>query len=203
MRPRFFFCLPRRRQAWPIAIASQLAHGSGPSSPHHLHHSHPSSSAVATSSVFPSRRGEEVFAAEGTGPPLLLQALLGLASCIAKDFPEGKKAFIFAGPEGEGRCPPNVTLTLFGDVLRTSSCCCRFFALVACFRAEFGVAWRSLLLFCDHGLRIHRADLNFIFSSSRKTNNRDKHKSPLPMTSFTLRSTLFFHHPTSHPTIEQ
>lgn len=33
--------------------------------------------------------------------PLLLPALLGLAGCVAKGFPEGKRAFIFAGPEGE------------------------------------------------------------------------------------------------------
>lgn len=33
--------------------------------------------------------------------PLLLQALLGLASCVARSCPEGKKAFIFAGPEGK------------------------------------------------------------------------------------------------------
>lgn len=33
--------------------------------------------------------------------PVLLQALLGLASCVARSCPEGKKAFIFAGPEGK------------------------------------------------------------------------------------------------------
>ncbi|CAN0012908.1 unnamed protein product [Ectocarpus fasciculatus] len=80
-------------KAWPMALASQLAHSSRASSSHrrHDHHSH--------------RRGTLSVSASGRGgmmpdTPVLLQALLGLASCVARSCPEGKKAFIFAGPEG-------------------------------------------------------------------------------------------------------
>jgi len=66
-------------QAWPVALASQLAY----SSSQHPRHGAPSRA--------------------GPGAPLLLQALLGLAGCLAKGCSEGKKAFIFAGPDGETR----------------------------------------------------------------------------------------------------
>ncbi|CAM9712319.1 unnamed protein product, partial [Hapterophycus canaliculatus] len=80
-------------KAWPSALASQLAHGSTPSSHHHLDRRTGTPHADG-----PSRH--RLGSRPRGGAPLLLQALLGLASCVANGFPEGKKAFVFAGPEG-------------------------------------------------------------------------------------------------------
>ncbi|CAM9479512.1 unnamed protein product, partial [Scytosiphon promiscuus] len=82
-------------KAWPSALASQLAHGS--SSPPHHHREPRGGGSVAHGS---SLDRLECGARAGAPPPLLLQALLGMASCVANGFPEGKKAFIFAGSEG-------------------------------------------------------------------------------------------------------
>ena len=61
-------------KAWPVALASQLSSNS-------------------------SNRSENPGWARGRG--LLLPALLGMAAALAKGFPPGKRAFIFAGPEGK------------------------------------------------------------------------------------------------------
>ncbi|CAB1102286.1 unnamed protein product [Ectocarpus sp. CCAP 1310/34] len=85
-------------KAWPMALASQLAHSSRSSSSHRRHdyHNHRrSSTSVDTCGTMPSSERRNMLET-----PVLLQALLGLASCVARSCPEGKKAFIFAGPEG-------------------------------------------------------------------------------------------------------
>lgn len=64
-----------RRQAWPVSLASQLCSTS-------------------------SGRSVDPQCLERPGG-VLLRAILGLAGSLAKDFPAGKKAFIFAGPDGE------------------------------------------------------------------------------------------------------
>ncbi|CAN0451645.1 unnamed protein product, partial [Ectocarpus sp. 12 AP-2014] len=88
-------------KAWPMALASQLAHSSRSSSSHRRHDNHNhrrgstsvGSCGMVTAGTASGRR-------DMLETPVLLQALLGLASCVARSCPEGKKAFIFAGPEG-------------------------------------------------------------------------------------------------------
>lgn len=98
-------------QAWPLALASELSQTAWN---HHRQQRYTQRRSRQSTGTNISTGGGAVGEYDtlsgeaggtsgdgGGGGSLLLTAVLGLACALAKGFPEGKKAFVFAGPEGK------------------------------------------------------------------------------------------------------